>query len=96
MVDFNKIFGQILKEKRQAAGLSQDQLAVKVQVSRASIANYEAGSQGISLEHAVLIATELNLSLDHLKQNQHDKLIENELKDLDPKVKETILKALRD
>ena len=89
-------FAQQVRTSLQLAQLSQGKLAERTGLSRPSIANYESGTQGVSLEHAVLLASVLNFSLDALKGNERRKLIEAELENADPKLKEAILKTLKD
>ena len=95
-MDLGVKFAELLKSTRHALGLSQDQVAEIAGLSRASIANYESGLQGISLEHAVLLASELNFSLDSLKKNNHERLIEVELEGVEPKLKDVILRVLKE
>lgn len=62
-------FGLMMRQARENAGLSQEELAKKLDISRISIANYEGGKQCPSLDAAVVIADELKLSLDELGRN---------------------------
>lgn len=56
------LFGRRVAQARDSAGLTQSELADKVGLSRASIANIEAGRQRIVLHQAMEIANALNLS----------------------------------
>lgn len=55
-----------IKEIREAAGMSQESLAVASGVTRVSIARYEAGERVPSLEIAARIARALNCKIDDL------------------------------
>lgn len=56
------LFGRRVAQARDGAGLTQSELAEKIGLSRASIANIEAGRQRIVLHQAMEIADALNLS----------------------------------
>lgn len=62
-------FGARVREARTVAGLTQEQLAAAVDMSRASIANIEAGRQDVPITTGVILATALGLPtsalLDH-------------------------------
>jgi transcriptional regulator with XRE-family HTH domain len=49
-------FGQLLREARTAADLTQHEVAARVGLTRTSITNIERGSQHISLHQLFLIA----------------------------------------
>jgi transcriptional regulator with XRE-family HTH domain len=51
---------------REAAGISQEQLAARSGLARSSIANIEAGRQGMDLERAALVARGLGAGLADL------------------------------
>lgn len=55
-----------IKEIREAAGMSQESLAVASGVTRVSIARYETGERVPSLEIAARIARALNCKIDDL------------------------------
>lgn len=55
-------FGNAVSTRRKALGLTQSQLAGKVGMSRASIANIESGRQNILLHHVYSLATALNFT----------------------------------
>lgn len=62
-------FGDRLKQLREARGLSQDQLAVAVNIARSSISHIEANSNGQRYprqDKMERIADFLNVSLDYL------------------------------
>lgn len=54
--DIYKFFGQRVLAERTALGLSQDDLARRVDLSRASIANIEAGRQRVLLHQVLALA----------------------------------------
>jgi len=53
---------------RKSAGLSQDELAEKVDVSRSSLANVERGVQRVMLHQAIEMSKALNVPLQTLIQ----------------------------
>lgn len=62
MSRFYEEFGSRLREEREAAGLSQQQLAKAVGLTRSSIANIEAGRQRVALHHFTGFADALRLN----------------------------------
>jgi transcriptional regulator with XRE-family HTH domain len=63
-------FGSLVRAYRTELGMSQSKLATSVSLSRASIANIEAGKQKILLHHLYKFSEALNIS--PLKLLQHD------------------------
>ena len=60
-------FGKNVRMRRMRAGLTQDQLAATIGLSRTSIANIEQGRQQVLLHHAWAIARALAAeSIDEL------------------------------
>lgn len=59
---FYKAFGNAVSTRRTALGLTQAQLASKVRMSRASIANIESGRQNVLLHHVYAIAAALDFT----------------------------------
>ena len=47
--EFNRRFGEIVRERRVQAGLTQENLAARLGLSRTSVVNIERGRQGIPL-----------------------------------------------
>ena len=58
-----KLFGEHLRTLRVNAGLSQEQLALKADVSKNQIGNIERGEVNITLVSAVSISKALEISL---------------------------------
>ncbi|MDY7015724.1 MAG: helix-turn-helix transcriptional regulator [Cyanobacteriota bacterium] len=52
----------------QSAGLSQEQLAVKIGLTRSTIYNWKSGKKVPRLDHLLLMAKELNVSLKTLSK----------------------------
>jgi len=88
MIDLNSIYvfvGKKIKEKREAAGLSQAKLADAIDVSRASLANYESGNTAIYISYLYLIADHLGAdiyeflpSMQEIREStSHEKRLEN-------------------
>lgn len=57
-----RAFGSAVSARRKALGLTQAQLASKVKMSRASIANIESGRQNILLHHVYALAAALDFA----------------------------------
>lgn len=62
-------FGKILKEKRHQAGITQEELAKRLNVSRSAISNWEIGRNYPDMHTLVEISTSLGVSLDELLEN---------------------------
>ena len=59
-------FGEKLKEARQKAGLSQEQLSEKLHVSRSAVAKWETGKGMPDIENLMAAAQLLSVSIDYL------------------------------
>lgn len=59
-------FGEKLKEARQKAGLSQEQISEKLHVSRSAVAKWETGKGMPDIENLKAAAQLLNVSIDYL------------------------------
>ena len=59
-------FGMRLKELRQNAGLSQEQLANRIHVSKAAISNYELYNRNPSPDILIKLARIFHVSTDYL------------------------------
>lgn len=77
-----RAFGTAVATRRKALALTQAQLASKVKMSRASIANIESGRQSVLLHHLYAIAAALDLArvADLLPPLPPQKSLEKELK----------------
>ena len=74
-------FGNAVSTRRKAMSLTQAQLASKVKMSRASIANIESGRQNILLHHVYALAAALEFAkVADLLPPQPHKFIGEELK----------------
>lgn len=60
------MFNERLKELREDRGLTQDQLASELNVSRSQISNYETGKFEPDIETLIFLADFFNVSLDYL------------------------------
>lgn len=56
-----KIIGEIIKTRRKELGLTQENLAEKIKLSRPGLANIESGRQGILVHSIYEIAEALDL-----------------------------------
>ncbi len=56
-------FGRLLRQQRQAVGLTQDTLAARCGVTRRTIIDLEAGKSGTHLGKALMAAWEVGLRL---------------------------------
>ena len=59
-------FGEKLKEARHSAKLSQEELAVRIGVSRSAIAKWETDKGLPDIQNLKIIASVLDVSIDHL------------------------------
>ena len=55
-----------LKNLRKERGLTQDQLAVKTNISQTAISNWEAGNRSPSIEYVIALAHYFGVSLDYI------------------------------
>lgn len=58
---FYEELGRRVREAREAAGLTQEELAQRVELSRASVANIERGNQRVALHKFVELAQALGV-----------------------------------
>ena len=63
---FIDMFGKRLKQLRESRGLSQEQLALKTDLSQSQIARTELGQVNTSISHAALYARELQIDVREL------------------------------
>lgn len=66
MPDFKQGFGLRLKELRNRAGITQDQLAERLDVSKDTIKNYERGTYGPEFVRIPEIAAALEVAVKEL------------------------------
>ena len=59
-------FGEKLKNARKEVGLSQEQLAEKLSVSRSAVAKWETGNGMPDVDNLKAMAVLLNTSIDYL------------------------------
>lgn len=75
-----KIVGERIKSRRNKLGMKQKELAARMGVSRATLANIETGRQNMLLHHLYRYADELDLDVfdllpdpaDHQGQDEHN------------------------
>lgn len=60
------MFGEILKELRLDKGMTQEDLSLKLNLSRSSISKYETGENEPTLEILILCSNLFNVSIDYL------------------------------
>jgi DNA-binding XRE family transcriptional regulator len=72
MDEFSRAFGRKLRDARKKAGLSQEDLADRVDLSRTSITNIEKGAQHPSLKLALKLADEVDVALSDLTDDGDD------------------------
>ncbi|WP_430610208.1 helix-turn-helix domain-containing protein [Enterococcus sp. DIV0876] len=65
-------FHLILKEKRKELGLTQEELATKLSVSRSAISNWEIGRNYPDIQTLIVLANTLNVSIDYLLNEDLD------------------------
>ncbi len=73
-------FGEKLKEARKEAGLSQEQFAQKLSVSRSAVAKWESDKGMPDVNNLKVIAQLLDVSVDYLL-DEDEKLSFNEMKE---------------
>ena len=73
-------FGEKLKEARKEAGLSQEQFAQKLSVSRSAVAKWESDKGMPDVNNLKAMAQLLNISVDYLL-DENEKLSFNETKE---------------
>ncbi len=61
-----ELLAQRIRHQRERMGLTQEQLAPRVGLSRPAIANIEAARQGVTLSAGVVIARALGGTLEQL------------------------------
>ena len=64
--EINRNLGQAVRERRTDIDLTQGELAERIGMSRASVANIEAGEQAVSVAVLLALATALGLPAEAL------------------------------
>lgn len=64
---FYQSLGKQIKDERLLRKISQDDLAKSIKLSRVSVVNIEKGIQKIQVHTLILLASILDLDLNHLK-----------------------------
>ncbi len=70
------VLGGKLKEARRKAGLTQDQLARRVSLSRTSITNIESGTQAVQIHQLYQMAAAMGVQPQELLPAQDSVVIE--------------------
>ena len=77
-----KRIGSTIKVKRRALGLTQQQLAKQLSISRASLANVETGRQRILVHQLYEFAAQLNVNASDLLPDSSEAKVLQTLDDL--------------
>lgn len=68
----NLTFGQKLRDARKKAGLTQEQLAEKLLVSRQAVTKWESDKGMPDVDNWKMLSTVLNVSIDYLLDNNEE------------------------
>lgn len=74
-------FGHIIRERRNAMGLTQEKLAEEAGLNRVSLAKLEKGKQRILFHDAIKLSSILGISIDPLKEHLSSKIIDQKYKE---------------
>lgn len=91
-------FGKRIKELRQSVGMTQQQLAERIWVSKAAISNYELYDRNPSPEILIKLAKVFHVSTDYLlgvEDEETPTLKLNDLTDEDIQILEDVAALLR-
>lgn len=66
MNDYKDVISKNIKKYRKAAGLTQVELAKKLEITSASISNWEKGQNSIDIEMLFKLCNVLNISIDKI------------------------------
>ena len=86
--------GEKILEYRKKKGLSQEQLAEKIDVTRQTISNWELGETSPNPEQLKKLSSELNVSIDELLDNDIQNVLVEKVSSTE-KLSKTILQILR-
>lgn len=75
-------FGDILKDLRKSADLTQEEFGKLIGVSRSTVGMYEQGKREPDFETMEKIADYFNVSLDYLQTGKHSKFHLSDVTDL--------------
>lgn len=64
MSEIAKHIGQLIREARKAKGVTQTELAEKLNISQAAVNRYEAGTQNLTIDTIQKIATALGSDIN--------------------------------
>src|SRR3954464_11581366 len=73
------VFGSFVKSQRESRGLSQDDLAKLLDLSRVSVANIEGGRQRVLLHQAFQLAKALDISLENIQSESTKRRIDHRI-----------------
>ena len=88
-----ELFGQQIRSRRNALGLTQDQIAERIRLTRGSVANIEAGRQSVLLHQFLDIADALGVppaqllpvtsaTVQHREEAEMPQVVLNALEDI--------------
>jgi transcriptional regulator with XRE-family HTH domain len=81
---FYSHLGRCARDAREAAGVTQEQLAAHLGLTRGSVANLEAGRQRVSAYHLVVIAAVLDVPVTALIPATHQARLPAAVRGADP------------
>lgn len=70
---FSKVFGTVVRARREASGISQEELAARAGIHRTYVSSVELGKVRLGLEIAKRLASGLGLSLATLISDAESK-----------------------
>ncbi len=83
-----KIYAARIKQLRMERGLSQDQLAALLGISRSAVGMYETGKREPDLETCEAIADIFNIDMDYLTGRSNTEKMHLTITDTDPQLDE--------
>lgn len=89
-------FGLYVKKRREDEGMSQDDLAKIMDLSRVSIANIEGGRQRVLLHQAIQLAKALKFSLGDFQADTLGKRLEGDINTQSKNIKQQLTAALEE
>ena len=85
-------FGQVIRDRRSAMGLTQEKLAEEAGLNRVSLAKLEKGKQRILFHDAIKLSSILGISIDALKEHLSSKIIEQKYREQPKSVQKQLSK----